>query len=91
MYNRLNITNIGFDRPEFNTNYLIIEHERHINLNKNRWALIKNNRGNHQNEGLNTVKYKLVRILAYPLFTKLDVEVDNQTKVLWKLETLKNT
>lgn len=82
MFRRLRITKIGFERPVNNTVYHMLRHKR-AKRNPERIGLLKKAKGRFKNDGLNTVKYKLIDIIKYKLFTLIKIDVGSKNETIY--------
>ncbi|CAF0905588.1 unnamed protein product [Brachionus calyciflorus] len=80
MYNRLQNSGVGFDRPVNNTVYEMLDHKP-WQKNTNRVKVLKEGLAKFREEGLNTINYKLKGIIKCPLFTHvlMDIGQENDT------------
>jgi hypothetical protein len=74
MYYRLKETGLGFDRPKDSVNYTMLHHEKRWK-NPKRVKLLKENRKNYPEDGLNNVKYELNRIENFTMHTHIYIDV----------------
>lgn len=74
MFYRLKLTRIGFDRPINQVKYTMLTHEKRWK-NPKRVKLLRENRKQFKNDGLNSVKYQLKRIVSYSMHTHIFIDV----------------
>lgn len=78
MYYRLVNSGVGFERPNRSTVYHMLSHEQQTK-NEDRVKILYEGISLYEKDGLNNVKYKLVEIVKYKLFTHIKIDNRNIT------------
>ncbi|XP_062920522.1 beta-1,4-galactosyltransferase 2 isoform X1 [Mobula hypostoma] len=78
IYNRITLKGMKVSRPDSRIGkYRMIKHERdkHNEPNPQRFTKIQNTKLTMKQDGINSLRYKLVNITKYPMYTNITVDI----------------
>jgi hypothetical protein len=76
---RLRRKNLGYERPNIKlARYKMLKHKSG-SLNPQRYQLLDSATDRHSNDGINSVKYRLIKVVQYKLYTHLFVDVGKKS------------
>ncbi|XP_067893101.1 beta-1,4-galactosyltransferase 2 isoform X1 [Heterodontus francisci] len=78
IYNRITLKGMKVSRPDSKIGkYRMIKHERdkHNEPNPQRFTKIQNTKITMKQDGINSLKYKLVNVAKYPMYTNITVDI----------------